>query len=406
MHTSYNNRKNGVEDITFPLPNLEDILGDSYGTIIYQEHCMLISKKVANFDDNQADSYLRKALAKGDIAKMELCKQWLIYGKVNEEAPIGYDISNTNQVMYDPKGKYGAPILGGINNNYKEDALILFWEMLKDYASYLFNKSHATSYSLLTNIIAWLKRYYPVEFFASVLTLLTNEEKQATYISILEKQYDIKVTCPDINISGSGFTPLPEENKILYGLSSIKGVGDKSVPEIIENRPYNTLDELLTKVSKKACNKTVGQALIKSGALDFIDNNRNQLINMFFDLRKDKDERLNEEEYDEKKCMEYEINTLQAPITYKPWFDKYKVNDKIEFECDILSLREKTDKNGGLMAFAKVISDGIELECVIFSKLYKNMVDVFDEIDGKRIWVKGIKNDKNKIIVKSSKKSK
>ena len=98
---------------------------------------MLIDKKIAGFDDNQADSYLRKALAKGKKDRMELCRQWLIYGKINKPAPKGYDETNKNQPMYDPEAKHGSEILGAINNGYSEQELIEFWEMLKDYASYL-----------------------------------------------------------------------------------------------------------------------------------------------------------------------------------------------------------------------------------------------------------------------------
>src|SRR5699024_2150457 len=91
MHTKYNNRKNGLEDVVMPVHSIEDIVGDTFGTIVYQEQVMAIAKKIAGFDDNQADSYLRKALAKKKRTVMDLCKRWLIYGKVNAEIPAGYD---------------------------------------------------------------------------------------------------------------------------------------------------------------------------------------------------------------------------------------------------------------------------------------------------------------------------
>ena len=80
MHTQFNNRKNGLEEISYLLKDTEDILEDNYGCIVYQEDVMLIAKKVAGFDDNQADSYLRKATAKKKIDLMNLCKRWMIYG--------------------------------------------------------------------------------------------------------------------------------------------------------------------------------------------------------------------------------------------------------------------------------------------------------------------------------------
>ena len=139
MHEKYANRQKGIEPIVMPLPNVEDIVGDTLGTIVYQEQIMAISKKVSGFDDNQADSYLRKALAKKKRSMMDLCKRWFVYGKKNEKAPEGY-IDTDNSTMYDEEGKYGVAIKGGINNGYKEEDLITFWNDIEGYASYLSNK--------------------------------------------------------------------------------------------------------------------------------------------------------------------------------------------------------------------------------------------------------------------------
>lgn len=124
-----------------PLRGTWHIVENALGTICYQEHVMRIAQVVAGFDDNQADSYLRKALAKKDPVKMELCKQWFIYGKVNNEKP---DICNdlASKAFYDPTAKHGKAILGGVNNGYTEQELEDFWENIKGYASYLFNASH------------------------------------------------------------------------------------------------------------------------------------------------------------------------------------------------------------------------------------------------------------------------
>ena len=137
MHTQYAQRKNGFEEAIPQLRGTDHITEDTYHTIIYQEQCMLIAKHVAGFDDSQADSILRKALAKKKADKMELARRLFIYGKKNCSAPADYDETNTNQCIYDPKGKYGASVLGGINNGYTEEELTEFWEKLKGYASYL-----------------------------------------------------------------------------------------------------------------------------------------------------------------------------------------------------------------------------------------------------------------------------
>lgn len=406
MDKAYNDRKNGLAPITYPLPGLEDILGDSYGTIIYQEHVMLIAKKIAGFDDNQADSYLRKALAKGHKEKMELCRQWLIYGKINKPAPNGYNINDKDQPMYDPTAKHGSEILGAINNGYNEKELKEFWEMLKDYASYLFNKSHATSYSLVTIITAYLKKYYPVEFWAALLTIQDDKDKRAKYLELMEQE-EIIIELPDVNTSVRDFIPVPQENKILFGLASINGVGDASIDPIIENRPYNTLEDMINKIPKKAFNKKVGLSLIKSGALDKMTKgqNRLELMNEFYDLRKDKDDRYNEEEYDKLVCMELETETLGTPISFKPWFNKVKPNEKIEFECTIKKVTEKLDRNGNMMGFITVESEGCVIELVAFARVYCNNVDVFDVLGGRDIIVKGKKDEKGKVLVSSAKKA-
>ena len=268
------------------------------------------------------------------------------------------------------------------------------------------NKSHATSYSLITIITAYLKKYYPVEFWAALLTIQDDKEKRAKYLELLDAE-GITIELPDVNSSVKEFVPVPEENKILFGLASIDGVGEASIDPIIENRPYNTLEELMEKVPKKALDKRVGLSLIKCGALDNISKglNRYELINKFYEIRKDKDELLNPEEYNNMACMELETSTLGTPITYKPWFNKIEPEEKIEFRADIIKVTEKLDKNGNMMAFVKVESEGCEIELIVFARTYCKNVDVFDVIDGKEIIVKGKKDEKGKVIVSSAKKA-
>lgn len=268
------------------------------------------------------------------------------------------------------------------------------------------NKSHATSYSLITIITAYLKKYYPVEFWAALLTIQDDKDKRAKYLELLDKE-GITIELPDVNSSVREFIPVPEENKILFGLASIDGVGDASIDPIIENRPYNTLEELIEKVPKKALNKRVGLSLIKCGALDKINEsqNRYELINKFYDIRKDKDELLNIEEYDNIVCMELETATLGTPITYKPWFNKVEAGDKIEFKANIIKVTEKIDRNGNMMGFVKVESEGCEIELIVFARTYCNNVDVFDILGGREIIVKGKKDEKGKVIVSSASKA-
>lgn len=403
MHTKYNNRKNGLEEVVMPVHSTEDIVGDTFGTIVYQEQVMAIAKKIAGFDDNQADSYLRKALAKKKKDMMDLCKRWLIHGKRNQPIPEGYNNDNQSSTMYDPTGKYGAEIQGAKFNNYEVKDLELFWNDMEGYASYLFNKSHAACYSYITLLTAYLKKYYPVEFFASVLSIQDSEEKRANYIKIAEKM-GISIQLPDINISGKDFTPIADENKILYGLGSIKGVGESAIPEIINNRPYTSIEDALNKIPKKALNKRVGTALILSGACQTFNENRFALMNDFHTLRKDKDELYNENDWCEEQYIEYETKLLGAPITYKPWWSEVEEGQVVEFVATVEKVYEKIDKNGNMMGFVTLISNGCTIDAVVFARTYCSKSDLFDIAFGpKQVMIKGKKDSKNKLIVSNVK---
>lgn len=404
MHTKYNNRKNGLEDVVMPVHSTEDIVGDTFGTIVYQEQVMAIAKKIAGFDDNQADSYLRKALAKKKRAVMDLCKRWLIYGKVNAEIPDGYDNENPNCTMYDPTGKYGAEIIGALQNDYELKDLEAFWDDMEGYASYLFNKSHAACYSYITLLTAYLKKYYPVEFFAAVFSIQDDEEKRAKYITVAESM-DITIQTPDVNLSGNDFTPIAEENRILYGLGSIKGVGESAIPEIIANRPYASIEDMINKIPKKAINKRVGVALIKSGACKAFDDNRYALINQFHTIRKDKEDLLETEDFSEEIVIEMETATLGAPITYKPWWSNIEEGETVQFVASVKKVFEKTDRNGNMMGFVTLESNGCTIESVVFARQYCNNYDKFEIYNDvyPQVLIKGKKDGKGKLIVSSVK---
>lgn len=378
----YANRKNGLEPVNYPL-GCDDILGDTYGCLLYQEQCMLISKKVAGFDDNQADTYLRKSLAKKKRALIDLCRQWFIYGKPE------YD-------------EYGSPIEGGINRGYDEQELKDFFDELEGYASYVFNKSHAASYSLVSCITAWLKYYYPEEFFAALLTY-SADEKADLYNDILSKQYGIHITVPDIKNLSEIYNPT--QGKIAYGISKIKGVGATAISTILNAGPYESVEDFITKVneydkargSKKTVNKTAIIALIKAGAFDSLgETNRFKLINQAYDIRKDKDERLDESTWSKSCAQALEIEVLNTSITYPLIFNSAMDKDVITLEnCRIINVTEKKDKNGKLMAFAKVKVNDIEpVDVIVFSSLYLNNYDLFDIRYGDVINIIGEKDGK------------
>lgn len=195
-------------------------------------------------------------------------------------------------------------------------------------------------------------------------------------------------------------------DEIYYGLSSIKGVGAAVVDEIIANKPYMSLEDIFDCLPKKIFNKRVAVAMAKAGALDSfdVDGNRLAILNRIYDIRKDKDERYDVSEWSESKCIEFEKEVLNAPITYKPWWSTVKVDKTIKVDGTIISYREQLDKKGNTMVFAKLKLNGCEVEALIFASIYRHCVGVFDpNLNKKRvIHIKGKKDEKGKLIVNSA----
>jgi DNA polymerase-3 subunit alpha len=396
MPKAYALRKNGEEDSIEPLPGTWDVVKDTYGTIAYQEQIMIIAKIVAGFDDNQADSYLRKAFAKKKKDKMIMCRQWFIYGKINKEAPEGYDKNNKDQPDYDPKGKCGPAIKGGIANGYDEKLLVDFWSNIEGFADYLFNKSHAACYAYICILTAWLKKYYPAKFLAALLSVQSEAEKIDLYSTVARKM-GIPVRVPDINMSAEDFSEV--QGAILYGLRSVKGVGQSSIPAIIANRPYNGIENAINKIEKKSFNKRVSTALIKAGAFNFENENRYEVLNHMYDYRKDDDERLNPEQWNEDACMELEKEVLGTTITYVPWWDSVNEGDEVTVELELSVVSEKMDKNGNMMAFATGVSQGCRIRAIIFARQYCKNADKFDKNYYDIVVLKGKKDGKGTLVV-------
>lgn len=395
LDKQYISCKNGKSDLKYPIHGIENILSNTYGVIAYQEQLMQISKQVSGFDDNQADSITRKITAKKKASLMPLMERCHIYGKKNCEGPEGWE-QDDNAPWYDPKGKYGPEIKGAVANGYTPEEMKYYFEYISGFSSYAFNKSHAVAYSFTSMLTTWLKIYHPVEFFAAYLSMQSLEDL-VRYIPLVRKE-GIDVEVPDINVSNLDFTP--NGNTILFGLGSIKGVGLSSIPAIIEHRPYTSLEDAMEKIGKKAFNKRVGSALIKSGAFSNIKHNRLELMNEFYDLRKDKDERLNNEDYGKELIMSFEMETLNCPVTYTPeWFS---MEDKTEVEnvkARITKVDERKDKSGNLMAFCKGdVGGGVEIDLIVFSSIYLNNLPYikYDET----VYLSGKKESDSKMIVK------
>lgn len=392
MDKVYIDRKNGLEEITYPVHGIEDILGETYGTILYQEQIMMLAQKIAHFNDNQADTYLRKGISKKKVKLVELCKEWFVYGKPEHD-------------------EYGEPILGGINNGYNEKELLDLWSYIEKNASYVFNKSHATSYSLLTVITAYLKCYFPLEYFAAVLSFEDKEDKKDKYISLLRDK-GVNIIVPPINKIKKYFGVNINTNTIYYGLESIKGIGDTIIEPLLEGAPYESLKEGTNRMPKSIFNKSAIEALILSGAFDNeIDSiyDRNKLLNSFFTIRKDKKDCFVDEKMTRLDIIKNETKYLGTSLSIIPWFDEYKNGDKvINAELIIDKVQERVDKKGRLMAFVKthdVAGEYESIELLVFASKYTKYIEVFDVTFGDKILVSG-KKDNGKIIVDTAQKIK
>lgn len=259
------------------------------------------------------------------------------------------------------------------------------------------NKSHSLCYSYISVLTAWLKYYYPVQFFTAVLSIEGDEDKRKKYIQVAERFAKIKVHVPDINRSGEDFTCDVKRKEILYGLGSIKGVGGTSIPDLIANRPYTSIEDMVNRLPKRVLKKSVGEALIFSGALDSFGSNRLEMLKEFYRLRKNKFDEF-DTEMTEQTYIDMEQQTLGIAITYKPWWEQISNGYRIrEEEAEIVSISEFLDKNQHLMASITVKINNCVVPCYVFASTYSQYLAAFTN-STKRIILSGRK-DRDKIII-------
>ncbi len=231
-------RKHGREKISYDLPIMEKYLSETYGITVYQEQVMLLSRLLADFTRGQSDE-LRKAMGKKLIDKMAALKEKFISG--------------------------------GKKNGYNEKVLNKIWVDWEKFASYAFNKSHATCYSWVAYQTAWLKANYPSEYMAAVLSNNLNNMSEITKFMDECKAMGINVLCPDVNESFLKFS-VNNEGDVRFGLAAIKSVGQNAVAEIIrertQNGPFADVFDFVERVNLSACNKKTIEALALSGAFD------------------------------------------------------------------------------------------------------------------------------------------
>ena len=253
-HVNYALRKNGQQAVTHIHPELaedmERLLGETYGLLVYQEQVMQIAQELAGYSLGSAD-LLRRAMGKKK-------KSVLDAEFVNFEA-------------------------GMKANGYSAEAINALWETMVPFSAYGFNKSHAAAYGVVSYWTAYLKAHYPAEFMAALLeSVKSDKDKTALYLGEC-RQMGIRVLPPDVNESEGRFTPV--DTGVRYGLAAIRNVGDNVVNGIVEAREehgaYTDFNDFLDKVPLVACNKRVIESLIKSGAFDSLGHSRRGLMDCF-----------------------------------------------------------------------------------------------------------------------------
>ena len=248
---SFIRRKHGEEEITYLHSGMKTSLKNTYGILVYQEQFMQISKEWCGFTGGQADT-LRKAVGKKKIDLMKKVK---------------------------PEFVEGAVKVGGATKEIAET----FWTQLEEFANYCFNKSHAACYGLIAYWTAYLKAHYPDAFMAALMTS-DHDDTDRLAIEITEcKHMGISVLSPDVNESFVEFAVVPNENKIRFGMSAVKGVGVGAVEEVLrarEDGPFTSVEDFARRVSTSKFNRKAWESLIKSGAFDDMGDRSDLLFNL------------------------------------------------------------------------------------------------------------------------------
>ncbi len=248
-------------EIHYDTPELEPILSTTYGCMVYQEQVMQIVMSLAGYSMGKSDE-VRRAMSKKKADVMAKEREFFVYG---------------NEAI-------GVP--GCIKNGIDEKIANKIFDEMTDFASYAFNRSHAAAYGVVTYQTAYLKRYYPLDYMAALLTSVRdNAPKLRTYIEAVRRM-GIKILPPDVNRSLGKFTV--DGECIRYGLSAIKSIGDSVVDAIIQERnqggPYLDLQDFCMRLSSKESNKRVIEGLIMTGAYDCFGVNRKQMSVAYPDI--------------------------------------------------------------------------------------------------------------------------
>ena len=308
--------KNEPESVTYVCKELEPILEPTYGCMVYQEQVMQIVQNLAGYTMGQADN-IRRAMSKKKQYVIDAERQNFVYG--NEEQGIK----------------------GCITNGISEQAANQIYDSMVDFAKYAFNKSHAAAYAVVAYQTAYLKYYYPVEFMAALMTsVIDNTRKVAEYIYSC-RQMGIKVLSPDINEGEGRF--LATKDGIRYGMYAIKSIGRQVIDIILAERETNgkyiTLSDFLSRVAGREVNKRAVENLIKAGACDGLDGNRQQMLLVYNTLI----DNLNQEKKNSLagQMSLFDLVSEEEKKAYEvrfPNVEEYSKEIKLGFEKEVLGI--------------------------------------------------------------------
>ena len=398
----YIKNKLDPEHCEYTHPALEPILNVTYGCMVYQEQVMQIVRDLAGYSLGRAD-LVRRAMGKKKLDVMAKEREYFIHGQTDE---------NGNVV-----------IPGCVRNGIDEASANKIFDEMAEFAKYAFNKSHAAAYAVVSYRTAYLKTYYPVEFMAATLnSFLGNLDKIPEYIAEC-RRLNIEILKPSINKSYTKFTV--NENKIRFGLGSIKNVGTAAIETIVEERNKNgnfkSFTDFCERIQGEAVNKKCIESLIKSGAFDELGETRHTLMDSFevvldtisgetrksiqgqvtmFDIaskettEKHKYNLNKSEEYDERTLLDMEkemlgiyisghplekikkeievntnINTLQM-INIKEENDLSKDGKQVRYAGIITGVKKKYTKNNTIMAFVTIEDLYGSTEIIVFDSCY------------------------------------
>ena len=350
--------KNNPAQTEYTHPILEPILNVSYGCMVYQEQVMQIVQNVAGYSLGRAD-LVRRAMGKKKLDVMAEERKNFIYGLTDEEGNV--------------------KIPGAIRNGVDEKSANKIFDEMAEFAKYAFNKSHAACYAVVAYRTAYLKAYYPTEFFAALLnSFLTTQTKITTYINECKKM-NIEVLRPDINKSFSKFTV--EGDKIIFGLAAIKNVGEAAIESITREREANGKFEdfidFCKRVSGEDVNKKCIESLIKAGVFDTLESNRNTLLCSFEDI-------LDTISGDKKRAMSGQMNMFDMSQNVAKKEELYQMHQMKELPKKEVLLMEK--EMLGLYVSGHPLDNYIQyIDKYSTIKSTDLMLEEFDEVNNKNI---------------------